>query len=288
MARAEDVWTGVERVVAVGDVHGDYEALVSVLLSAGLIDSKNNWAGGQAHLVQLGDVPDRGADSRKAMDLLMTLEKQARRARGYVHVLIGNHEAMNVYGDLRYVSDGEYAAFAADESAEVQREAAKAGHRPGYVEHRRQFSEEGRYGKWIRGHNAIIRIDDTAFVHAGISEKYAGLSIRAINDRVREELSDFSKLRGGIVTDPEGPLWYRGLAKGDEAELGPVVDRVLESLSARRMVVGHTTTDGAIVARFGGKVVLAEAGISRQAFVVIEGGDAVAGRRPAPLVSGIE
>ena len=68
------------------------------------------WSGGATHLVQLGDVPDRAPDTRKILDLLMRLEPQARRAGGYVHALIGNHEAMNVYGDLRYVSEGEIAA----------------------------------------------------------------------------------------------------------------------------------------------------------------------------------
>ena len=93
------IWTGVERTVAVGDVHGDYDQLAAVLKSAGLIDEQGNWSGGKTHLVQNGDVLDRGPDSRKAMDLLMRLEKQAAEAGGYVHALIGNHEAMNVYGD---------------------------------------------------------------------------------------------------------------------------------------------------------------------------------------------
>ena len=103
-------WTGVERVVAVGDVHGDYGGFVEVLRSAGVIDQKLRWTGGKTHLVQTGDVPDRGADSRKAMDLLMNLEKQAAKAGGQVHALIGNHEAMNLYGDLRYTVPGEFAA----------------------------------------------------------------------------------------------------------------------------------------------------------------------------------
>ena len=53
-------WNGVGRIVAVGDVHGDYDQFVSILLSAGLVDSEMNWTGGKAHLVQLGDVLDRG------------------------------------------------------------------------------------------------------------------------------------------------------------------------------------------------------------------------------------
>ena len=107
----QDVWTGVERVIAVGDVHGDYEQLVAVLQSAGVIDREEKWIGGKTHLVQTGDMLDRGPDSRKVMDLLMRLEGEASKAGGRVHVLIGNHEAMNIYGDLRYVSAGDYASF---------------------------------------------------------------------------------------------------------------------------------------------------------------------------------
>ena len=117
---AQAEWTGVERVVAVGDVHGDYANFVSVLRSARLIDDKGRWIGGKAHLVQTGDLLDRGADSRKVMDLLMLLEKQAAKAGGQVHALIGNHEAMNLYGDLRYTTAGEFAAFRTGQSEEVR------------------------------------------------------------------------------------------------------------------------------------------------------------------------
>jgi len=123
------IWTGVERIVAVGDVHGDYEQLVAVLKSAGLINEQGNWTGGKTHLVQNGDVLDRGPDSRRAMDLLMRLEQQAAEAGGYVHALIGNHEAMNVYGDLRYTSAAEFAAFR-DDNSEKSRETAFARERP--------------------------------------------------------------------------------------------------------------------------------------------------------------
>src|SRR6516162_4462647 len=78
-------WKNVPRVVAVGDVHADYAAFVAVLRSAGLIDQRDHWIGGKSHLVQTGDVPDRGPDTRKAMDLLMALEKEAAKAGGHVH-----------------------------------------------------------------------------------------------------------------------------------------------------------------------------------------------------------
>ncbi|MSV29651.1 MAG: protein-tyrosine-phosphatase, partial [Bryobacterales bacterium] len=116
----EASYSGVERVVAVGDVHGDYAQFIDILRLAGVIDRNENWTGGRTHLVQTGDVPDRGPDSRKALDLLRKLEKQSVIAGGAVHALIANHEAMNVYGDLRYVVPGEYGAFRVSNSEHVR------------------------------------------------------------------------------------------------------------------------------------------------------------------------
>jgi hypothetical protein len=296
---AQDEWNGVERVVVIGDVHGDLDQFVAILRLAGVIDRKGRWSAGKTHLVQLGDVVDRGAESRKVMDLLMKrkvmdllmkLEKQARRAGGYVHALIGNHEAMNIYTDLRYVSAGEYEAFRDQDSERVRdffyqqhvkevqrnsssdgvpkfdeayREQWKSKHPLGYFEHRYHFGPNGKYGKWILGHNAVVKINDTIFLHGGISPKYSSYTIRQINDQVREELKDFAKLEGGIVTDEEGPLWYRGLALDDQAALDPQLTEILEAYGARRIVVGHTEAPGRVVSRFGGRVLIASVGLSK-------------------------
>jgi TPR repeat protein len=276
------VWTGVGRVIAIGDVHGDYESFAAVLRSAGLIDKDGNWSGGKAQLVQTGDIVDRGPDSRAVMDLLIRLQKQAAVAGGAVHCLLGNHEAMNVYGDLRYVSTAEFLAFApqnsqADRTAAYPDQTATTvaaapetdlshspGERPaGWDERRAALGEQGEYGKWLRAENAIIKIDRTLFVHAGLGEKYADWSIERINDEVRRELVDFTRLHGGIVTDEQGPLWYAGLAKGGEKQMEPLVDALLKHFDVDRIVIGHTYADGAVTPRFGGKVILVDAGISR-------------------------
>jgi len=283
----QDTWTGVDRVVAIGDVHGDFERFTAVLRSAELIDKDGNWTGGKTHLVQVGDVLDRGPDSRKALDLLMKLEPQAAMAGGYIHALIGNHEAMNLYGDLRYVPAADYESFRTPESEKLREEAYKglagemakqspggngddagrkrweAEHPLGYFERRAMFGPDGIYGKWIRGHNTVIKIDDAIFLHGGISPKYAGYSVKKINERVREELDDFHKLQGGIVMDQDGPLWYRGLANGDEDALAGHVQKVLKNYGVERIVIGHTFTDGAVTPRFGGKVLLIDIGLAR-------------------------
>ncbi|HVW84971.1 MAG TPA: metallophosphoesterase, partial [Bryobacteraceae bacterium] len=280
-ATTGSVWTNVARVVGVGDVHGDYEQLVAVLKSAGLIDDAANWIGGKTHLVQTGDILDRGGRSRDVMDLLMKLQKQAEAAGGYVHCLLGNHEAMNLYGDLRYVSPGEYGAFSTPDSAKIRDEeykryigSAGAGatvtreewdkqHPLGFFEHRAAFGPEGVYGKWLRSLNTVIRINNTLYVHAGISRKYASMSMDGINRRVRDELEHPEKLQGGIVTDQEGPFWYRGIAKGNEKELMVVVDTTLENNGAKREAIGHTYANAAITPRFDGKVIMLDIGLPR-------------------------
>ena len=186
----QDTFSGVERIVAVGDVHGDCAQLVTVLRAASVIDANENWIGGRTHLVQTGDVLDRGPDSRKAMDLLMKLEKQAADANGAVHALIGNHEAMVLMGDTRYVSEGENKAFGGEE------EYAKA------------MSAQGKYGKWIRSHNAAVKVNGILFAHAGITPYCKDMSLADINKAIRTELDDAnaSATGMGIIMSPAGPL----------------------------------------------------------------------------------
>jgi hypothetical protein len=308
-----DSWQGVERVVVVGDVHGSYQQFTTVLRHAGVLEpSKDKWAGGKTHLVQLGDVPDRAPDTRRILDLLMDLEKQAKKAGGMVHALIGNHEAMNMYGDLRYTIPEEFAAFRRPDSEEIRTafwrmqedEFRKTGQTEkltpqyqkewqkqvplGWLEHRVEFAPNGKYGKWIRNHNAVVRINDTLFLHGGISPKYAGKTITEINDQVRKELTDFNLLEGGMVVDSDGPLWYRGLAIKPEAELQAHVAHLLAAYGVKRIVVGHTPTPGTIIPRFEGRVLLADVGLSvayggRSACLIIEKDKLVAIHRGVPI-----
>ena len=87
-----DTFENVRRIVALGDIHGDYQRLQELLRTAGLVDAKNTWIGRDTHLVLTGDFVDRGDHSAQVMDLLMDLEPQARKAGGDLHALIGNQQ----------------------------------------------------------------------------------------------------------------------------------------------------------------------------------------------------
>jgi len=280
-AFGQSTYSGIGQIVAVGDVHGDFDTFVAVLRSAGVIDKSNKWTGGATHLVQTGDCLDRWADSRKVMDLLIKLEKQAERSHGMVHALLGNHEAMNMYGDLRYVTAGEYDSYRSGRSIQLREHAyhvlADPEHRDdqeyrkkwfdehplGWVEHRQAFAANGQYGRVLLERDAIVKVNDILFLHGGISRKYVGTPIADLNSKIRGELKDFRLLNGGIVTDDQGPLWDRELALGPELETAGLVDSILSAYGVSRIVVGHTPTTGAVTPRFGGKVILIDVGLSR-------------------------
>lgn len=192
----------VERIVAFSDVHGDFEAMVATLQSADVIDESLAWNGGATHLVIVGDILDRGPGSRAAMDLLIRLEQESQQAGGKVHVLIGNHEVMNIIGDMRYVHAGEYASFAADETVEerdrwytawqTKRELPGADpvesrtqfdntYPAGYFAHRDAFAPDGQYGEWLLQKPMLVVVDGNAFVHGGLPPSVAESGMAGVN-----------------------------------------------------------------------------------------------------------
>lgn len=289
VALPQDTWTGVDRVVAVGDVHGDLSQFTTVLRDAGVIDDKNRWSGGSTHLVQLGDIPDMGPDTSEIFELLIQLEKQAKKAGGEIHALIGDHEAMNMYGDLRFVTPEEFKSFEKGGSKTLRRQAyemhiaqeaasARGGsrgvynddykaewekaHPLGFYEHRNAYLARGDLGRWIRKNNTIIKINDTLFVHGGISPRYANWDLYALNRQISSELNDPSMIAGGVAVDESGPLSYEGLARDSEERLATHVDALLAKHNAKRIVIGHTPTIGTVMPRFGGKVLMVDVGLS--------------------------
>lgn len=286
-------WEGVERIVAIGDLHGDYGNYLATLRAAGLIDRKGKWAGGATHLVQTGDIPDRGPDTLKIIEHISKLAQQAERKGGRVHSLIGNHEAMNMYGDLRYVHEGEYEAFVTRNSEALRdryyelylqalknqdpegfaalpqdyREQWNLEHPLGWVEHRQawdpSWNPEGEYATWVLDRKVAIRINDNLFLHGGISGFYCRNALPWLTEAVVAGLRNFSPESPGIVEDEFGPLWYRGLSGVEPEAPRETVDAILAHHGVERIVVGHTPTSGVIWPQHDGKVIMIDTGIAK-------------------------
>lgn len=324
--------TDCRRVVAIGDIHGGYEAYLAILQEAGVLDESLKWKGDDGTcLVQLGDIVDRGARSRDILDLLIALQQQTPRQ---VRVVLGNHEAMNIVGDLRYISEGEFRAFA-DEETETQRRRGFVAYQklhedegldratararfdyefpPGWFAHREAFAPHGYYGSWLLEQDVALILLDTLFVHGGLNPEDAARGIDALNKSVRRQFRDVHRAGDYLINAGEinaldsyrdalktvaqamrrmngyspaqrnmrqwkafsdywesteadfirsdGPLWNRDLALADESEYRSNVDAVLDELSVRRIVVGHTTQNSSgIGTRFDNRVFLIDTG----------------------------
>ena len=225
---------GTSRVVAIGDIHGDFDAFVSVLQEAGLVDTEHRWIGGAATLVQTGDFTDRGPEVRAVMDLLMTLEAQAESAGGRVEVLLGNHEVMNLMRDVRDVNPQVYASFIDGES-----EAFDAYQR-----------------ELVERQLTLPFFTFEEFLTAAHTARYPmGSQAPAVLERVLN-------IGGWFTVHPSGPLWFRGYARWPEDEGTADIVRLLDRYEAARFVVGHTVpSTKRITSRLDGKVLLIDTGM---------------------------
>jgi hypothetical protein len=241
--------TAGERIVAIGDIHGNYDGFVSILQRAGLVDDEAHWIGGETTFVQTGDIFDRGVEVFEVLDLLMRLEQEAAAVGGRVIVLMGNHEGMNLVGFFRDVNPEVYARFV-DKKSEKRRKAAYKNFKkywrikaeellgapvaevpdevkeqwmaaipPGWLEYKEALGPEAHYGSWLHQRPVAVVIDGVLFVHGGVGPDLVGLSVDEINAKVASELAIYERLREVMIADKLVPM---------TAELASLVNVYLE------------------------------------------------------------
>jgi len=218
------------RIVALSDIHGQYGLLVTLLRAHHVIDSEDRWSLGDATLVVAGDVFDRGPQVTEAFWLLYSLQQQAAAAGGAVHFVLGNHETMVLYNDLRYVNP-KYLR-----SAQLLGRSYPALYGP-----------DSTIGQWLRTRPVLLRVGDTLFLHGGIAPENLDLvrnmattnaGYQAAVGLPKEQVKaapDTARLFDGKTS----PIWYRGYFDGrmDTAQ----VETLLKQLDLARIVVGHTS-----------------------------------------------
>ncbi len=234
----------VDKVYAIGDTHGYYDNLRQLLISNKIMDEEENWIGGDAHLVFVGDLFDRGDDVTKNLWMIYQLEHQAREAGGAIHAVLGNHEIMAFTNDLRYVSPKE--------------NSMAATHGLSY----RDFFDlkESLLGQWLLQKPTLLRIDRVLFAHGGMITDYGDFSLKAFNDSVYQFMQEptFPHLgeepldtinfdqkeieeRAGFFYSAYGPYWYRGYIESRES--ANELNIILKKFKCRVHVVGHTSQE---------------------------------------------
>ncbi len=226
-------YSGVEKLVSLSDVHGQYDILIQLLKTHHVIGEENNWKYGTGHLMVIGDNFDRGDKVLDILWFLFHLQKEAHKAGGKVHVLLGNHEMMVLQGDLRYLH-------------------RKYRYTSGYFRTTYdQFFRKGSVlGDWLASHKVFTSINKNLFVHAGVSDTLLdlGYPIDEMNEIFRDQIirqpedSIYKDSVLSLLYMDQGPLWYRGYFDS-AATNSIIIDDILGRLDQNKVIVGHTSLE---------------------------------------------
>lgn len=243
------IYNTEENIFAISDIEGDFDKFIQILQRNKVINDSLNWNFQKGHLVLLGDFFDRGDDVTATLWLCYKLEAEAKKAGGQVHFILGNHEQMNLQGNIKYVQP-KYKALAQKLN----------------IPYKEFYGKNSELGRWLRSKNSIEIINNILFCHGGISPNFIKNkeSIETINKNILKAIEHFDISKEINTNDTfykylnmESPLWYRGYfedwsyyKKSTQSE----VDAVCNHYKIQKVIVGHTTVEE-IKTHFNGKII---------------------------------
>lgn len=247
------VYKNVNSIYVVGDVHGRYPEMINLLQKSKVIDKDLSWIAGEAHLVFLGDLFDRGAQVTKVLWFIYQLEEQAISAGGKVHLVLGNHEIMTMTKDLRYLN--------------IKEKNIAIGHKVTYDQ--MFHPQKSLLGLWLSGKPSVLKIDQFIFAHGGIVD-LGTFTLNSFNEAVSYYMKDpiylelMREFPDSTKYDAErwyrmrdffyyenGPFWYRGYVLQDTLDVQ--LDAMLKKYKSKVHVVAHTTRE-TITQKYDGKL----------------------------------
>jgi hypothetical protein len=274
------IMPAVKRMVVLGDIHGDLELFITLLRKAQVIEGGSvtdleniRWVGGKTHIVQVGDQVDRcrplgaltcnnpmttyadEASDIKIMELANKLKSMAKQVGGDVISLLGNHELMNVMGNMSYVSHANIKEF----------EHYRDKNNPGLVfrnalEARKYaFLPGNEYGKMLGCTRLTsVVVGSHIFVHAGFVDGLIHeLQMNKNSDLETINIAVSKWLLGLLSKDyidhivngsRYSPFWTRilGMIPPNVNLKNPVceenISKVLQLFNVNGIIIGHTPT----------------------------------------------
>jgi len=255
----------VDRVVVIGDVHGDIAMLSASLFLADLFNTNLEWVAKPQNtiVVQMGDQLDslsrdttqewEKVEDSKLIEFTEKLDMIARKKGGRFISIIGNHEIMNLTGNFSYVSPFSM---------------GKSGGNEGRL-HR--YKPGGFYAKILANRNIIQKIGPLLFCHAGLLPHHLNL----VNEDIDKINKLFSKMATNEITDPEemsliqdlfmselSILWNRIYLNQDNPNMDNILLNTLQRTECNHMMIGHNPMPQ-ITPLYNFKLWLTDVGLSR-------------------------
>ncbi|CAI9262964.1 unnamed protein product [Lactuca saligna] len=280
-----------ERLIAIGDLHGDLLKSKQALRLAGLIDSNDRWSGGSSTLVQVGDVLDRGGQELKILYFLEKLKRQAVKSGGNVITMNGNHEIMNVDGDFRYVTLSGLEEFTnwADwfcignnmkslcdglekprdlyEGIPLSFPRVKQEYVKGFRSRIAALRPQGPVAtRFLSKNLTVVVVGESVFVHGGILPDHVAYGLDRINEEVRDWISGLKeKVASSLVRGRNSLVWLRKFSNEVAKDCDcSMLEHVLSTIpGARRMIMGHTIQEAGINGACGNRAIRIDVGMSR-------------------------
>lgn len=234
----------VNKLFVLSDIEGNFGAFRKLLQANKVVDENYNWTFGDGHLVLTGDFFDRGNQQTEVLWLIYSLEEKAKDAGGHVHFILGNHEIMNMNGDLRYLH-GKYL----ENSGLINEDYLVL------------YGEQSELGRWLRTKNIVEKIGNILFAHGGISAEVNSLDIPVskINKLSRPYYQDttykFNDENLDVLYSDWGPFWYRGYYGGSSKATSQQIDSTLSIYKVKHIATGHTVVADTISILYNGKVI---------------------------------
>ena len=230
----KSTYNNVKKIIALSDIHGQYDLTIELLKNNKVIDKELNWNFGKGHLVIAGDIFDRGDKVNEVLWLVYKLEIQAKSDGGRVHFVLGNHEFMVLQKDLRYIHK-KYI-----ESSKL------IG-----LEYDQLYSDKTILGRWLRSKPSIIKINNNVFTHGGVSEEFLinrGVDFEKINLMMRYYIDTPLEQMNSSIYDlyngEKSLIWYRDYFKEYGEDLTDAdISKILKMLNTKHIVVGHCSYD---------------------------------------------
>ncbi|KAI3723488.1 hypothetical protein L2E82_35103 [Cichorium intybus] len=280
------------RLIAIGDLHGDFKKFKQALRLGGLIDLEDRWSGGPTTLVQVGDVLDRGGQELKILYFLEKLKRQAAKVGGNVITMNGNHEIMNVEGNFRCTrlsGINEFQNWADWFTIGNNMKRLCGGlEKPKDLYDGIPSSFPGVKQKYVNGFRAriaalrpqgpiasrflsknltVLVVGESVFVHGGILPHHVAYGLERINEEVRDWITGLKEtVSSALVKSRNSVVWLRRFSnKVVEDWDCRMLEHTLETIpGARRMIMGHTIQKDGINGACNNKAIRIDVGMSKR------------------------